>query len=86
MMAYWLMKSEPGCVVVGPAGQGRRQGHRMDRRAQPHRQANLKKMKKGDRGFFYHSGEGKEIVGIVEIVREPIRPDRREAASRSAST
>ena len=31
---------------------------------------NLIKMKKGDRGFFYHSGEGKEIVGIVEIVRE----------------
>jgi predicted RNA-binding protein with PUA-like domain len=27
-------------------------------------------MKKGDRGFFYHSGEGKEIVGLVEIVRE----------------
>ena len=31
---------------------------------------NLMKMKKGDRGFFYHSGEGKEIVGIVEVVRE----------------
>jgi predicted RNA-binding protein with PUA-like domain len=28
------------------------------------------KMKKGDRAFFYHSGEGKDIVGIVEIVRE----------------
>ena len=31
---------------------------------------NLKKMKKGDRAFFYHSGDGKEIVGIVEIIRE----------------
>ena len=31
---------------------------------------NLMKMKKGDRAFFYHSNEGKEIVGIVEIIRE----------------
>jgi predicted RNA-binding protein with PUA-like domain len=28
------------------------------------------KMKKGDRAFFYHSGEGKEIVGIAEVIRE----------------
>ena len=28
------------------------------------------KMKKGDRAFFYHSGDGKEIVGIVEVIRE----------------
>ena len=31
---------------------------------------NLMKMKKGDRAFFYHSGEGKEIVGVAEIARE----------------
>ena len=31
---------------------------------------NLKGMKKGDRAFFYHSNEGKEIVGVVEVVRE----------------
>jgi EVE domain len=31
---------------------------------------NLMKMKKGDRAFFYHSGEGKEIVGIAEVIRE----------------
>ncbi len=31
---------------------------------------NMMKMKKGDLGFFYHSNEGKEIVGIVEIIRE----------------
>jgi predicted RNA-binding protein with PUA-like domain len=31
---------------------------------------NLMKMKKGDRGFFYHSNVGKEIVGIVEVIRE----------------
>ena len=31
---------------------------------------NLVKMKKGDRAFFYHSNEGKEIVGIAEIIKE----------------
>jgi predicted RNA-binding protein with PUA-like domain len=31
---------------------------------------NMRAMKKGDRGFFYHSGEGKEIVGIVTVVKE----------------
>jgi predicted RNA-binding protein with PUA-like domain len=30
---------------------------------------NLEKMKKGDKAFFYHSNEGKEIVGIAEVVR-----------------
>ena len=40
------------------------------RRAQPPAKLNLKAMKKGDRAFFYHSNEGKEIVGVVEVVRE----------------
>ncbi len=31
---------------------------------------NLVKMKKGDRAFYYHSNEGKEIVGIAEVIRE----------------
>src|ERR1700680_2305501 len=31
---------------------------------------NLMRMKKGERGFFYHSGEGKEIVGIAEVTRD----------------
>ncbi len=31
---------------------------------------NLKAMKKGDRAFFYHSGQSKDIVGVVEVVRE----------------
>ena len=31
---------------------------------------NLMKMKKGDRAFFYHSGDGKEVVGIAEVIRE----------------
>ncbi len=40
---------------------------------------NLMKMKKGDRAFFYHSNDGKDIVGVVEIVREHY-PDPTEQA------
>jgi predicted RNA-binding protein with PUA-like domain len=31
---------------------------------------NLQRMKKGARGFFYHSGEGKAVVGVVEVIKE----------------
>ena len=69
-MAYWLVKSEPGSwsweqqVESGPKGTAWT-GVRNHTAKQ-----NLMKMKKGDRAFFYHSGEGKEIVGIAEVVRE----------------
>jgi predicted RNA-binding protein with PUA-like domain len=69
-MAYWLLKSEPDAwswaqqVKAGPKGEAwtgvRNHAAKL----------NLMKMKKGDRGFFYHSNIGKEIVGTVEIVRE----------------
>ena len=47
---------------------------------------NLKAMRLGDRAFFYHSNIGKEIVGVVEVVREayPTRPPK--SATGSAST
>jgi predicted RNA-binding protein with PUA-like domain len=41
----------------------------------------MMKMKKGDRAFFYHSNEGKEIVGIVEIIREHY-PDPTDASGK----
>ncbi|HVG52259.1 MAG TPA: EVE domain-containing protein [Xanthobacteraceae bacterium] len=69
-MAYWLVKSEPGSwswdeqVKVGAKGTAWT-GVRNHTAKQ-----NLMKMKKGDRAFFYHSGEGKDVVGIVEIIRE----------------
>ena len=69
-MAYWLMKSEPSAwswdqhVAKGTKGEAwigvRNHTAKL----------NMMKMKKGDRAFFYHSNEGKEIVGIVEIIRE----------------
>ena len=68
-MAYWLMKSEPDSwswtqqVAKGAKGEAW-SGVRNHQAKQ-----NLIKMKKGDRAFFYHSNVGKEIVGIVEIIR-----------------
>lgn len=69
-MAHWLYKSEPfkwswqQQVAAGEAGtfwNGVR-NHSA--------KLNLMAMKKGDTGFFYHSNEGKEVVGIVEVIKE----------------
>jgi len=69
-MAYWLMKSEPDAwswqqqVKKGAKGEAW-SGVRNHQAKQ-----NLMKMKKGDRAFFYHSNIGKEVVGILEVIRE----------------
>lgn len=69
-MAYWLMKSEPAAwswqqqVAKGDSGEAW-SGVRNHQA-----KLNLMKMKKGDRAFFYHSNIGKEMVGIVEVIRE----------------
>jgi predicted RNA-binding protein with PUA-like domain len=69
-MNYWLVKSEPSSwswdqqVAKGAKGEAWT-GVRNHTAKQ-----NLMKMKKGDRAFFYHSNVGKEIVGVVEIIRE----------------
>jgi predicted RNA-binding protein with PUA-like domain len=47
-------------------------------------QANLKAMKTGDRAFFYHSGEGKEIVGIAEVVKTAY-PDATDKEGKSVT-
>ena len=69
-MRYWLFKSEPdtwSCdqqVAKGAAGE---EWHGV-RNYQARN--NMRTMKVGDRGFYYHSNVGKEIVGIVEVCRE----------------
>jgi predicted RNA-binding protein with PUA-like domain len=78
-MAYWLLKSEPfkySWDQMVKDGRTRWDGVRNHQAA-----ANLKAMKTGDQAFFYHSNEGKEIVGIVEIVRE-FYPDPGDPAMR----
>ena len=66
-MAYWLLKSEP---VKYPWSRMVADGRTHWDGIRNHQAANnLRAMQVGDRAFFYHSNEGKEIVGVVEIVR-----------------
>ena len=67
-MQYWLFKSEPGAwswdhqVKAGAAEWDGVRNHQANN--------NMKAMKRGDKGFFYHSVSEKQIVGIVAVVRE----------------
>jgi predicted RNA-binding protein with PUA-like domain len=67
-MAYWLVKSEPDAwswdqhVKKGADAWTGVRNHQA--------KAHLKAMKKGDKVLFYHSGEGKEIVGVSEVAKE----------------
>lgn len=66
-MAHYLVKSEPS---VWSWDQQVKKGTTNWDGVRNHAAAgNLKSMKKGDQAFFYHSNEGKEIVGIVEVVK-----------------
>lgn len=66
-MAYWLLKSEP---FKWSWDQQMNVPHTHWDGVRNHQAAaNLKAMQIGDQAFFYHSNEGKEIVGIVEIIR-----------------
>ena len=66
-MAYWLIKSEPSAYSWDQLVKDKKTSWTGVRNFQA--QINLKAMKTGDRAFFYHSGEGKEIVGIAEITK-----------------
>lgn len=67
-MAYWLIKSEPDAFSWDQQVQNDVEPWTGVRSHQA--KNNLVAMKKGDRAFFYHSNIGKEIVGIVQVVRE----------------
>ncbi len=80
-MQYWLFKSEPSTwswddqVKAGAKGTGWT-GVRNHLAKQ-----NMMKMRLGDQGFFYHSNEGKSMVGIVEVIRE-YHPDPTDETGR----
>src|SRR5947199_1819045 len=69
-MAYWLLKTEPeefswdDQVKRGAKGEAWTGVRNFTARG------HLKAMKKGDRAFFYHTGEEKQVVGIAEIIGE----------------
>jgi predicted RNA-binding protein with PUA-like domain len=69
-MQYWLVKSEPGSWSWEQQVKSGAKGEAWTGVRNHTAKQNLMKMKKGDRAFFYHSGEGKDIVGIAEVVRE----------------
>jgi predicted RNA-binding protein with PUA-like domain len=73
-MAYWLVKSEPDAFSWDELVNRGAKGEPWTGIRNHTAKLNLMKMKKGERGFFYHSNVGKEIVGICEIVR-PAYPD-----------
>ncbi|MDE3060344.1 MAG: EVE domain-containing protein, partial [Pseudomonadota bacterium] len=67
---YWLLKSEPSVWSWESQVKAGKKGTRWDGVRNHLAKRNLMAMKLGDRAFFYHSNEGKDIVGIVEVVRE----------------
>ena len=69
-MQYWLVKSEPDVWSIDQQKKTGNKGAAWDGVRNYQAAKNLKSMKKGDQCFFYHSNIGKEIVGIVEVIKE----------------
>ena len=83
-MNYWLLKSEPNVWSIEQQLKVGAKGADWDGVRNYQAANNLKKMKKGDLCFFYHSNIGKEIVGIVEVIKtafiDPTDKDKRFVA------
>ena len=69
IMQYWLLKSEPDVWSIDQQERAGAKGVAWDGVRNYQAANNLKKMKVGDLCFFYHSNIGKEIVGIVKVVK-----------------
>ena len=68
-MTYWLMKSEPDVWSIDQQKKAGSAGVTWDGVRNYQAANNLKKMKKNDLCFFYHSNIGKEIVGVIRVIR-----------------
>ena len=68
-MNYWLLKSEPNVWSIEQQKKAGKKGSAWDGVRNYQAANNLRKMKKGDLCFFYHSNIGKEIVGIVKVIK-----------------
>ncbi len=69
-MKYWLLKSEPDVWSIDQQKKAGSKGAAWDGVRNYQAANNLKNMKNGDLCFFYHSNIGKEIVGIVRVIKE----------------
>ena len=68
-MKYWLLKSEPNVWSINNQKKAGLKGATWDGVRNYQAANNLKQMSKGDLCFFYHSNIGKEIVGIVKVIK-----------------
>ena len=68
-MNYWLLKSEPDVWSIEQQKKAGIKGASWDGVRNYQAANNLRKMKKGDLCFFYHSNIGKEIVGVVKVIK-----------------
>ena len=69
-MAHWLFKSEPSAWSFQRLSDCGADGTDWSGVRNHSAKLNMQAMKVGDEGFFYHSNEGKEIVGIAEVIKE----------------
>lgn len=67
-MQHWLFKSEPDAFSWEMLVARGAKGEPWDGVRNYQARNNMRAMRKGDLGFFYHSNEGKEIVGVVEVI------------------
>ena len=80
-MKYWLLKSEPDVWSIDQQKKSGVKGAAWDGVRNYQAAKNLKLMKKNDQCFFYHSNIGKEIVGIVQVIKEAY-PDKTDKSGR----
>jgi predicted RNA-binding protein with PUA-like domain len=73
-MAHWLFKSEPSAWSFAQQVETGAKGTTWNGVRNHQAKLNLMAMKVGEQGFFYHSNDGKAVVGIVEIIK-PYYPD-----------
>jgi predicted RNA-binding protein with PUA-like domain len=80
-VSYWLFKTEPETFSWEMQKQRGAKGEPWSGVRNFTAARNMKAMKKGDLGFFYHTGEEKQIVGIVEVIAE-YKPDPTDETGR----
>ncbi|MGH6923540.1 MAG: EVE domain-containing protein [Propylenella sp.] len=78
-MDYWLFKTEPDGWSWQQQKEKGARGQEWDGVRNFQARGNMRKMKKGDRGFFYHTGDEKAVVGIVEVIAEA-HPESKDPA------
>lgn len=69
-MNYWLFKTEPETWSWAQQVKKGAQGETWNGVRNFQANSNMKKMKLGDLGFFYHSGDERQVVGIVKVIKE----------------